>query len=85
LSGNKMPISLLDQGADEQSKTHAGTTPEDFADGGGYVEVGRMFKAVAVRRAQCVAFAMGHQERLGAESWVLELDAGVVRMVLERV
>jgi len=32
-----------------------------------------------------VAFAMGQQERLGAGSPVHELDAGVVRMVLEHV
>ena len=32
-----------------------------------------------------VAFAMGHHPRLGAESRVLELDAGVVRMILDRV
>ena len=32
-----------------------------------------------------VAFAMGHHPRLGAESQVLELEAGVVRMILDRV
>ena len=32
-----------------------------------------------------MAFAMGHHDRLGAESRVLELDTGVVRMVLERL
>jgi len=37
-----------------------------------------------VRRARCEAFAMGHQERLGAGSRVRWLDAGVVRMVLEQ-
>ena len=31
------------------------------------------------------AFAMGHHPRLGAESQVLELEAGVVRMILDRV
>jgi len=38
-----------------------------------------------VRKAQCVAFAMGHHERLGEGTWVEELDAGVVRMVLDEV
>ena len=38
-----------------------------------------------MRRGQCVAFAMVQHERLGEGSWVQELDAGVVRMVLERV
>ena len=32
-----------------------------------------------------VAFAMGHHPRLGVGSWVLELEAGVVRMILNRV
>jgi hypothetical protein len=36
-------------------------------------------------RAQGVAFAMGHHERLGATSGVRALDVGVVRMVLEEV
>ena len=31
----------------------------------------------------CVAFAMGHHERLGAASRVAALDAGVVRLVLD--
>ena len=38
-----------------------------------------------MRRANCEAFAMGHQERLGAGSRVQWLDAGVLRMVLEQV
>ena len=32
-----------------------------------------------------MAFAMGHHPRLGAGSWVLELEVGVVRMILDRV
>ena len=32
-----------------------------------------------------MAFAMGHHPQLGAESPVLELEAGVVRMILDRV
>jgi WD40 repeat protein len=32
-----------------------------------------------------MAFAMGHHPRLGAESQVLELEEGVVRMILDRV
>jgi hypothetical protein len=76
---------LLDNGADEQQKTNAGSTPEDFATAGPHPLLAVMLKAVAVRRAQCVAFAMGNQERLGAGSWVQERDAGVVLMVLEQV
>ena len=81
---------LLDEGADLQSKTHDGRTAEDIATAQSNTEVVAMLKAEAVRReavrrAQCEAFAMGHQERLGAGSWVSDLDAGVVRMVLEQV
>ena len=32
-----------------------------------------------------MAFAMGHHPRLGAGSRVLALEAGVVRMILDRV
>ena len=32
-----------------------------------------------------VVFAMGHHPRLGERSGVLALDAGVVRMILDRV
>ena len=38
-----------------------------------------------VRDETCVAFAMGHHPRLGAGSQVLELEVGVVRMILDRV
>ena len=31
------------------------------------------------------AFAMGHHPRLGVGAQVLELEAGVVRMILDRV
>ena len=48
-------------------------------------QVAAMLQTEAVRRAQCVAFAMGHLERLGAGSRVRALDAGVLRMVLEQL
>ena len=38
-----------------------------------------------VRDEKCVSFAMGHSPRLGGGSRVLELDVGVVRMILDRV
>ena len=34
---------------------------------------------------RAMVFAMGHHPRLGEGSWVLELEAGVVRMILDRV
>jgi len=67
-----------------QSSANNGRTVEEecaFA----HPEIAAMFKAEAMQRAKCVAFAMGQLERLGAGSRVQELDAGVVRMVLERV
>ena len=81
---------LLEHGADLQLRNSQGQTPEDMATFRSQLEVAAMIKAEEVRReelrmAQCVAFAMGHQERLGTRSWVQELDAGVVRMVLEQV
>ena len=76
---------LLDKGADESAETHDGETPEHFATGQGHLQTAAMIRAVAASRARWVAFAMGQQERLGAGSPVHELDAGVVRMVLEHV
>ena len=81
---------LLHMGADLQSKTHDGQTAEDIATTHSHPQVAAMLKAEterreAVRKAQCVAFAMGHQERVGAGSKVWWLDEGVVRMVLEQV
>jgi WD40 repeat protein len=38
-----------------------------------------------VRDTQAIAFAMGHHPRLGAGSQVLELEVGVVRMILDHV
>ena len=39
----------------------------------------------ATRTAQCEAFAMGEHVRLGALSLILDLEPGVVRMILEQV
>ena len=88
---------LLQLGANEQIKTchpflemadgstriPAGSTPEDVATARSHLEVAGMLRAVAVRRSQCVAFAMGQLERLGAGSRVRWLDVGVVRLILE--
>ena len=79
------PPPLLDAGADEQLITVLGKAPEDMATEQGHHQVAAMLKAEGVRRAQCVAFAMGHHARLGEGTWVEELDADVVRMVLEKV
>ena len=42
-------------------------------------------RALETKRAQCIAFAMGLRERLGAGSLVRALDPEVVRMVLDQV
>ena len=87
---------LLHRGADLQSKTNDGRTPEDMATARSHPQIPNSHRQVAemlraeavrreaVRRAQFEAFAMGHQERLGAGSRVRWLDAEVVRMVLEQ-
>jgi len=55
------------------------------------INVGNGVSSVAIGRdwvrdtQRGVAFAMGHHPRLGAGSRVLELEAGVVRMILDRV
>jgi hypothetical protein len=36
-------------------------------------------------RQKCVAFAMGHQKRLGATSYIANFDPELVRMILEGV
>ena len=81
---------LLHTGADLQSRNNNGWTPEDLARVYSHPQVVAMLQAEALRReevlrTQCVAFAMGHHERLGVGSRVQWLDAGVLRMVLEGV
>jgi WD40 repeat protein len=54
------------------------------------INVGSSMSSVAwerdwVRDEKCVAFTMGHHPRLGAGAWVLALEVGVVRMILDRV
>ena len=39
----------------------------------------------AKRRAECEAFAMGHHQRLGAQSLIQGLDADVVRLILDQM
>ena len=78
-------VLLLDKGADEQAHTNIGETPGHIAVAKLHHQVAAILQTVGVRRAKCVAFAMGHHARLGVGSRVEELDSGVVRMVLEQV
>jgi len=79
---------LLNGGADDRLKSKHGDTPYDMATK--YAArrspwIAATIKAVAVHRARYVAFAMGQQERLGVGSRVMALDAGVVRIILDRM
>jgi hypothetical protein len=66
-------------------ETNTGLTPQDLATSQSHLQVVAMLKAEAVTRAKCVAFAMGHHERLGVGSPVDGLKPEVLRMVLEQV
>jgi hypothetical protein len=85
----EMVLLLIDKGADMLSETNDGETPQDIATRFERDEIAEILamaaRKEAVRRAQCEAFAMAKQERLGAESWIHELEDGVVKMVLEYV
>lgn len=94
LHGAEMVKLLCDGGCDVVSRDYKRRTPEKLAIREKKPEVAAILKAEVVRReavaeaerrARCEAFAMGNHERLGVESQVLSLDAGVVRMVLERM
>ena len=75
---------LLDApGADVLAIDNDGRTPQDFATAESRLQIKAMIEAEALRRVQCVAFAMGQHTRLGAGSAVQVLEEGVVRMVLE--
>jgi len=66
-----------------QAFPFGGTDPEETRRGlvrAAYAEV-----VLILRAPQDLAFAMGHQERLGATSWVRRLDPELVRMVLDLV
>ncbi|KAJ1466471.1 hypothetical protein T484DRAFT_1922290 [Baffinella frigidus] len=79
---------LLDKGADVESKNRYVRTPHQEvanSDWSLHTNIAAVLKAEATRRAKCVAFAMGHHQRLGAGSRVGWLDPGVLRMVLEQV
>jgi hypothetical protein len=86
---------LLQYGANGEAKDNGGDTPEDYATAyiinintthsQSHLQIVAMLQAEAVTRAKCVAFAMGHHERLGVGSRMEALDPEVVRKVLEQV
>ena len=73
---------LLDKGADVEARTKNGQTAEDLTSAPGQEQVVALLRA-AKRRAEREAFAMGHHQRLGAQSLIQGLDAGVVRLILD--
>mmetsp|Transcript_46280 Transcript_46280/g.110289 ORF Transcript_46280/g.110289 Transcript_46280/m.110289 type:complete len:195 (+) Transcript_46280:329-913(+) len=76
---------LIEHRANVLAETNLGWTAVFIAAVHSHLEVVAMLKAEAVSRAKCVAFAMGHHQRLGAGSRVEWLEPGVLRMVLEQV
>jgi len=75
---------LLGAGADMAARDWFGRTPRTIAEEDDALhEVAAIL--LAAERERSVAFAMGHQERLGAASLVRGLEPEVVRMVLDLV
>ena len=86
LGGSEMVVkALLEHRANVLAETSNGWIPKDYAISRSHVKVVSMLKAEAVSRTKCVAFAMGHHERLGVGSRLEGLDPEVVRKVLEQV
>ena len=88
IGGNEAVVQLLVHAGAELGLTcwsSGAQTARDMATRHGKGDIAALLKTAedAVHRAKCEAFAMGHQERLGADSRVRWLDAGVVQMVLE--
>lgn len=61
---------LLDLGAEVSTKNNAGNTAHDLATHASHLQTAAVLQAAAERRAQRVAFAVVHQEWLGAGSWL---------------
>ena len=76
---------LLQYGANVLAETNSGETAEYWATLKAHHQVVAMLQAEAVTRAKCVAFAMSHQQRLGAGSQVARFDPELLRMVLAYV
>jgi len=76
---------LLAEGADVSVKDRCGNTPREDATRRSHHQIAAMIEAVEESRAKCVAFSMGLEERLGAQSCVHALDAEMLRLVLDNV
>jgi ankyrin repeat protein len=75
---------LLGKGADMHAMNSRGETPEDIASSRQNDRAAALLRVMAKRQRSREAFAMGQHARLGARSLVLDLEQGVVRMILDR-
>ena len=77
---------LLHKGADLNTRNGRGETPEDLASLRQHDRAAALLRVMAKRAWNLPreAFAMGQHERLGARSLILDLEPGVVRMILDR-
>jgi Ankyrin repeat len=73
---------LLDAGADQNVVNNNGYTPRQLTN---IPRIVAIFTAFELRRAKCVAFAMGHHNRLGTGSLSKELSHDTLRVILEEV
>jgi hypothetical protein len=76
---------LIQCGADVEARDVDGQTAEEFVKGVSRDEITLLLRNEAVRRSQCLAFAMGQHERLGAMSVIRSFDPEVVRMVFNQM
>ena len=77
---------LLDAGADPNVRNNDGHTPSQLTDVHRVLDVFTTFEAkMEVRRAKCVAFAMGHHARVGEGSSVERLTPDSLKLVIFNV
>jgi len=76
---------LLQYQANVLAETNSGETAESLATCIENYPIVEMLQEYTVTRAKCVAFAMGHHERLGVGSRVENMDPDLLRMVLAYV
>ena len=72
---------LTDAGSDVFAVNEYGESPEQIAAANQCPETAAFLQQIAARQEKYWAFAMGNQPRLGENSMVCQLDAGVVTMI----
>lgn len=76
---------LISVGASVSLKNWMEETPYELAIGRGRLHVARVIETEVARRATLDAICMGLHPRLGANSHILELDPGVLRMITQEL